>query len=222
MNVSNISSSQQVATATSSTGGREEVGQETFLQLLLAQLEHQDPLSPMENTEFTTQLAQFNTLEQMETINQTLQALLSEQETANTVQAANLIGKEVKAQGNTLYLQPDQSIPLSYRLLADSAKVTISIFNDAGNLVHTITQENQRAGDQVVEWDGRDGQGVPLPEGAYIFLVSAEDAQGTSVPVETFIEGRVEEVHYEGDRPYLLIGKNRVDVSALVSVKESE
>jgi flagellar basal-body rod modification protein FlgD len=188
----------------------------------VAQLEHQDPLSPMDNVEFTAQLAQFNGLERMEAMNQSLQALLAAQEITNTVQATNFIGKEVQAQGNTVYLNPGQSSELSYHLGADSAEVTIIIFNESGNLVQTIKQPTQNAGDHVVNWDGKDAQGNSLPEGEYLFLVSAKDTAGNTVPVETFIQGRVEEVGYVANRPYLVVNGNQVDVSAVVSVKAAQ
>lgn len=220
MEVSNISRQQEVPSPSSPSGGLSKVSQDTFLRLLIAQLEHQDPLSPMDNVQFTAQLAQFNTLEQMEKMNQGLQALLSAQEMTNGVQAAHLIGKEVQAEGNMIHLSQGQARDLSYHLAADSAEVTINIFNESGDLVQTIKKSSQKAGDQVVSWNGKDVQGIPLPDGEYTFVVTANNTAGNPVSVHTSIQGRVEAVGYEANRPYLVVEGNRLDVSAIVSIRE--
>ncbi len=221
MDVSQISP-QGVPAISAATGSLSQVGQDTFLQLLIAQLEHQDPLSPMDNVQFTAQLAQFNTLEQLETMNKGMQALLAAQEITNSVQAASLIGKEVRAQGNTIHLSPGQSSDLTYYLPADSAQVTINIFNESGNLVQTLEQSTQNAGEHTLSWDGKGTQGNTLPEGNYLFVVTATDAAGKTIPVETFLEGTVEEVVFEANRPYVVVEGNWIDISAIVSVKKGE
>lgn len=221
MDISQISP-QGIPATSSATGSLSQVGQDTFLQLLIAQLEHQDPLSPMDNVQFTAQLAQFNTLEQMEKMNQSLQALLSAQEITNNVQAASLVGKEVRARGNVVRVDGGRSSDLSYYLAADSAQVTINIFNESGNLVQTLNQSTQNAGEHTVSWNGKDAQGNSLPDGNYLFVVTATDAAGKNVPVDTFLEGPVEEVVYEANRPYVVVEGNWIDISAIVSVKEEQ
>jgi flagellar basal-body rod modification protein FlgD len=223
MNVTNVFG-QELApgflTSDKGSGSTAELGRDMFLELLIAQLENQDPLAPTENAEFTAQLAQFSSLEQMEAMQTKLAALVAAQETANSIQTAGLIGKEVKAQSNTVQLHQGEAPDLRYTLAADSAKVTISIFNDAGNLVRTIELADQQAGEQVVSWSGIDAQGNSLPDGEYIFMVAAEDSTGTPVFAQTFVQGRVEGVEYQADQPFLLIGGNRVDPGALISIQE--
>ena len=198
-----------------------EVSKDTFLTLLIAQLEHQDPLSPMDNAEFTTQLAQFNTLEQIEAMNLNLSALLDSQESMSSFQTSALIGKEVQAQGNTVHLNQGAASPLHYRLSDDSASVSINIYNDEGNLVHTLAETNQPSGDQIVPWDGNNSQSGLLPDGTYTFTVSATNSTGEAVDVDTFIQGTVEGVQFVGNRPLLMVGGSQIELSSLLSVTEN-
>lgn len=221
MQVSNVSG--QTAAAAPPTSGRaKDASRETFLRLLIAQLEHQDPLSPAQGAEFTAQLAQFSALEQLQTMNTNLDALVAAQERLKGLQAADLIGKEVKAQGSTVSLRQGNTSPLQYALAADSPKVMISILDNAGNLVRSLETLGQKAGEQSVSWDGKNAQGVALPDGEYRFVVVARDSAGNPVGVETFLQGKVEGVEYVEGHPSLLVGGRRVALASLLSVKPEE
>src|SRR5262245_37789594 len=95
------SSSATTASPGAAQGTAKESSKETFMKLLVAQLEHQNPLSPMDNMQFTQQLAQFTSLEQLQSMNANLSALMKAQTTTNGLQAVTLIGKQVQAQANT-------------------------------------------------------------------------------------------------------------------------
>ena len=221
MQVSNISG--QASSLVSATSEKNKnATKETFLRLLIAQLEHQNPLSPIQGTEFTAQLAQFSTLEQLQTMNTNLNTLVAAQEQMKGLQAADLLGKNIKAQGDTASLRQGNSPSLQYALHADSARVTISILDNAGNLVRTIEKLGQKAGEQRVSWDGKNAQGVSLPDGEYRFVVLAKDSTGNSVGAETFLQGRVEGVDYVEGHPSLLVGGRRVDLDALSSIRQAE
>jgi flagellar basal-body rod modification protein FlgD len=204
----------------SAAGSTAEAGRDTFLKLLIAQLEHQDPLSPMENMDFTAQLAQFSSLEQMEAINANLTSLVSAQTAVNGMQAADLIGKEVAGQGNTTQVRQGTASPLQYSLSNNSAKVTIRVFDQNGQLVQTIDRVNQPAGQQTVPWQGTGVDQGTLPDGNYRFEVVAEDEAGNPLQVDTFMQGRVEGVLFDANQTYLLVGGNRMELSTVVSVKD--
>jgi flagellar basal-body rod modification protein FlgD len=203
--------------APGTTASAEETRQ-TFLQLLVAQMEHQDPLKPMENTEFTAQLAQFSVLEQIEAMNTNFGALLSNQEAANRTQAVDFIGKTVDAVGDTTTVQDGEAPPLRYTLSADSAQVLIHIIDAAGAVRRTITAGQQSAGQHTVPWHGLDELGQTLPDGTYRFTVTATDAAGSPVDAETLTQGVVEGVEYVDDQVYLVVGGSRVDLSSVLSV----
>jgi flagellar basal-body rod modification protein FlgD len=221
MQVSNISG-QASASVSSTSEKNKNTSKETFLRLLIAQLEHQNPLSPIQGTEFTAQLAQFSTLEQLQTMNANFDALVAAQEQIKGLRAADLLGKTIKAQGNTVSLRQGTPPQLQYALKADSTRVTISILDNAGNLVRTIEKLGQQAGEQHVSWDGKNAQGVSLPDGEYRFVVLAKDRTGNSVGAETFLQGQVEGVDYVDGRPSLLVGGKRVDLEALSSIRQAK
>ena len=196
---------------------------ETFMKLLVAQLEHQNPLSPMDNAQFTQQLAQFTSLEQLQSMNANLSALMQAQTTTNGLQAATLIGKQVQAQANTTHVpQQGEATPFQYTLAADSPSVQIDVLDQAGNTTRTINARNQKTGPQTLTWDGKDAAGKPLPVGDYHFQVAATDKAGKPVAVEESLQGTVEGVTYDGNQPYLIVGGNRVELSALTNIKQTK
>jgi flagellar basal-body rod modification protein FlgD len=196
---------------------------ETFMKLLVAQLEHQNPLSPMDNTQFTQQLAQFTSLEQLQSMNTNLSALMQAQTTTNGLQAATLIGKQVQAQANSTHVSKQgAATPFQYTLAAASANVQIDVLDQAGNTIRTINARNQQAGPRTLTWDGKDTAGKPLPAGDYHFQVTATDKAGKPVAVEESLQGIVEGVTYDGNHPYLIVGGNRVELSALTDIKQTK
>lgn len=220
------SASANAATKTSKApgpGGLKETPKEAFLNLLVAQLEHQNPLSPVENTEFTAQLAQFTSLEQLQAMNTNLTALMSAQSAANGLQAAVLIGKQVQAQGNSTHISTDgQVAPLHYTLGGASTKVEITIADKAGNNVRTLKPGTQKAGTQEVKWDGKNDQGSALPEGAYRYTVNAEDKDGRTVSVNTSLNGIVDSVTYVDKNPYLVVGGTQVGLDDITQVTQTK
>jgi flagellar basal-body rod modification protein FlgD len=225
-----VVSSQKFPPSSTTTGSAAtkaaEAGRDTFLRLLIAQLEHQDPLSPMENADFTTQLAQFSTLEQIEAMNTNLQAFLSSQEALNDAQAgmhaASLIGKDVQVRGNTMRVQQGEASRVSYTLAANSSEVSIRVFDQTGTLVQSLRRSNQPAGAYEIPRSGKDSEAIRLPDGSYRVEVIALDSTGQPVAVETLIQGRVEGVEYIEKHPHFLIGGNRTPVSEVVSIRENK
>lgn len=213
------------STTTPSTVGKAptitaEEGKHTFLRLLIAQLEHQDPLSPMDNADFTAQLAQFSMLEQLESVNTNIRAMVNGQGNLaglqTRIQAATLVGKEVKVKGNAIEVQDGIASPLSYSLAAAATKVTVEVVDSVGRAVQTIEQGVKPAGEHTLSGIGHD-----LPTGTYTVRITTQDVAGKPVAVETFVQGHVDGVEYQDDQPYFVIGRNRVAVSDLVSIRES-
>ena len=225
----NTVSNQQVPspspTAGNITANTAEAGRDIFLRLLVAQLEHQDPLSPMENANFTAQLAQFSTLEQIEAMNKSLTALISTQEALSSrqanMQAASLIGKDVQVRNDTVQVKDGNWSSLAYTLPGNAAAVSINIFDQAGQLRQSLSKANQAAGEHPVPRYGDDKQVTQLPDGMYRVLVTAQDALGQSVPVETMSQGRVDGVAYVDNQAHFLMGGRRVAFSDIIGIREN-
>lgn len=195
------------------------ITQDTFLHLLIVQLQHQDPLNPLDNQEFIAQLATFNSLDQLIGVNAKLDAMRTEQLRLGRLEATALIGKEVRAQGNQLNLRSGEQVELGYSLAADAARVVVNITDREGTLVRTLELGAQGRGEQHVVWDGKDSRGNPLDSGLYTFEVDAFDINGGSVAVTTVIQGVVTGVDMTGSEPLLAVGELKVPVSAVMGVQ---
>jgi flagellar basal-body rod modification protein FlgD len=192
-----------------------------FLKLLIAQLQHQDPLNPMEAMEFTSQLSQLAQLEQMYQVNDNLNNMHLYQIAMNNLQAADLIGKDVKAKGNLLALEGDDSVSIYYQLNSNATSVTVRILDDQDRLVRVIEIGSQQEGSQIVQWDGNDGEGNALPDGIYHYEVMAVDSEGNSVAVEPMIYGKVTGLSYEMNGPVLNIGPLCVPLGDIYEISEA-
>jgi flagellar basal-body rod modification protein FlgD len=193
----------------SSTESQEGLGKSEFLTLLLTQLKNQDPLNPLESTEFTAQLAQFNSLEQLFSVNENLsdiQEMLYSQERENLL---GLIGKTIKADDNTILIKDGDILPGSYSL-EEAAEVSIAIYDSNGFEVRTLSPGTLDAGEYDLSWDGRDESGQIVEDGLYTFEVTARDEAGNYVTAHTYFTGEVTGVTYEYYTPYLMIGEKLV------------
>lgn len=192
--------------AASSSTNSQELGRDQFLTLLVAQLRHQDPLNPLQSTEFTAQLAQFNSLEQLFGVNENLagiQEMLYNQDKENLLE---LIGKTVKADDNTILIDDGSIVSGSYTL-EEGADVTISIYDSNGFEIRRLQPGWQDPGEYDAAWDGRDESGDMLGDGIYTFEVTATDEEGNYVAANTYITGEVTGVTYRYGVPYLMIGE---------------
>lgn len=179
------------AAPTAATGtGSSELGREDFLTMLVAQLENQDPLNPQDGTEFTAQLAQFSSLEQLLGMRESIDALAAVQTQAQTLGAVSLIGKKVLVEGNRFEIPaaggelPNLSFELSQP--ADIAKITL--LNEQGSTVTTLSGVGQKeAGTNTLDLADF---GVSLSPGIYEFRVEVADGSEGAF-VREHVESRV-------------------------------
>ena len=191
---------------TSSNSGTDELGKDQFIKLFIAQIQYQDPLNPLDSAEFTAQLAQFSSVEQLYGMNSKLGNI---EETMNnqSEQRDNLgyIGKTVKADDNTMNVDNGTVQSGSYTL-DGSGYVTIDVYDSDGVIVRTFYKGWEDKGEHDVSWDGRDDTGALAGDGSYTFEVTARDEDGFYVPSNTYISGEVTGITYQDGQPYLMIG----------------
>ncbi len=197
---------------------KQTVNKDDFLKLLIAQLQNQDPLQPMDNQQFAVQLATFNSLEQLIGINDKLGTLQGAQGSANQYGAASLIGKEISSNGNIVSLQAANPAPIGYQLGANAAKVVVNIQNGSGTLVQQLSLGAQNAGDHTIVWDGKDAAGQAVPTGLYGFEINAFDANGKSVATSGRIRGTVTGIRLDGSEPILEVGGLQIPLSQVTTV----
>jgi len=191
------------------TSPKKELGKEDFLKLLVEQLKHQDPLNPMESAEFTAQLAQFSSLEQLFGMNENLEGIQQVLSNENKENLIELIGKTVKADDNTILVEDGNAASGSYTL-EEEADVAISVYDGDGIEIRRLYPGRQAAGEHNVDWDGRDDSGEMVKDGIYTFEVIAKDDAGNYVTANTYISGEVTGVTYKYGIPYLMIGDKLV------------
>ena len=157
----------------------DELGKDQFLELLVAQMNNQDPLSPQENGEFIAQLAQFSTVEGIGNLNTSMESLLSGYQSSQALQASSLVGRTVIVPADQAVVDTEAGLEGQLALQKNSTNVFVNIYDDAGSLVKTINLGSQEAGMHDFTWDGTDASGnlavLRTPPGAAHYLASAID-----------------------------------------------
>ena len=195
-----------------------DLGKEDFLKLLVTQMKYQDPLNPMEGIEFTSQLAEFTSLEQLYNVNSNLSGINAALTAQNNFQAINLVGKNVVAAGSTFSVSNGQSTGVKLTL-PESAVVTMYIFDDEGDRVRTVECGAMDAGSHDLTWDAKNNYGAIVDDGEYQFILSAEDINGEQVETLTQIQGTVTGVSFaDGDLPVVMINGIKVSINNIMQI----
>jgi len=193
---------------------------DTFLTLLTTQLQNQDPLSPLDSSEFVGQLVQFSGVEQQIAQNRNLETLVNQSAVTSSTAAVSFIGKQVALSTTTSSLQ-DGSAQWSYALNRPATATSIVISDSDGKVVFTDTGQTGN-GVHEFNWDGRDNSGQLLADGAYSAQITARDETGAAIGVATSITGIVTGVDFANGEPALLLGTIRASFSDILSVRQVE
>lgn len=191
---------------------------DSFLTLLTSQLKYQDPLSPMDSTQFTTQLVQFTGVEQQIKQNKNLESIMAMQQSMELASASNYIGKTIDAGGKSIVLNGGEA-SISYELDAGAKEVSIAIKNSSGEVVRTI-EGTTKSGMQTVSWDGRSDANTRLADGTYSFVVNAKDIRSQAMAVKTGYTGKIDGFDVgDGGAIILRAGSARIPLGDVTSVK---
>jgi len=191
---------------------------DTFLTLLTTQLQHQDPLNPMDTNEFTSQLVEFTNVEQAMLTNKKLESLIALQTELQLNAAVGYIDKKVGADGIILMLQDGEST-ITYDLGANASKVSVLIIDEQGKTVRTLDGETAFGHHEIV-WDGLDENGNTLDDGLYGFLVTAIDADKKPVPLVQGTLGKVTGVKLSDGEVILEIGDLEIALSDVLTITQ--
>lgn len=157
------------------------LNEQDFLQLLTTQLQDQDPLNPVSNSEFFSQIAQFSTVSGINQLNSSFSQLSSQLTSSQSLQAASLIGQSVLVPGSQAQLT-SSGLYGAVQVPA-SGDVTVQIKNSSGAVVGTLDLGTQSAGNVPFTWNGQDGSGNTLPAGTY--TITAQVGSGSSAQAAT-------------------------------------
>ena len=196
------------------------VSKEDFLRLLIAQLQHQDPLNPIENQEFVAELATFSSLEQQQSQTKLLEQIVSGQQSTATTQALSLIGKEATALCSQFTFQPGETVNFVFQA-TQAGNIPIQVTNAAGNIVYSDLIYAPSAGQIEYLFDGKNAKGQSLAAGEYqISIGSTVDAEGNQSEIPVYIRGLVDGVTFVDGIPILLIGGQATLLSNVQGVYE--
>ena len=195
------------------TKANKELGKNEFLNLLVAQLNNQNPLEPQGNGEFIAQLAQFSQVEGIEKLNTSMGSLLTGYQSSQALQASSLVGRKVIIPSDKAVVDTSESFKASLVLPTSSSNVYVNIYDKAGSAVGRVNLGEQAAGNVSFIWDGKDSSGNLLPPGTYKFEAQATYPDGTK-GLYTMLPANVDSVTLGGKELMLnLAGLGSVPMS---------
>jgi len=206
--------------ATQQPKGKNVLGKDDFLKLLVGQMQYQNPLEPQKGTEFAAQLAQFSGLEQMQNMNDNMQQSMNANfvltSSINNALAASFVGKNVKSNSDQFNWQGGSNVRLGYNLASSSSGAKIVIVDEDGHEIRTIRGTGNQ-GENTVLWNGKDDSGEIVDEGIYHFEIRNND--GTSISSATpFTFGKVTGIRYDQNGTVFLVDGIPVKLADILEV----
>lgn len=219
------SSSSSSSTSSSASPNSPTALQQTFLQLLVTQLQNQDPTNPMDSSQMTSQLAQINTVTGISQLNTTLTSLASQLSAGQNAQASLLIGQNVLVPGSSATAASSTvangvSTGFGVSLDANASDVAVTIKNSSGQVVGTVDLGAQQAGTVPVSWKPVDSSGNALPDGTYTISATATSSTGAAATATPLTGAQVQSVVQQsgGGAGLLLNDGTTVDMTNVVAI----
>ncbi|MEZ5995639.1 MAG: flagellar hook assembly protein FlgD [Hyphomonadaceae bacterium] len=192
---------------------------DTFLVLLTAQLQNQDPLAPMDSTQFTQQLVQFSQVEQQIRTNEQLEGLVGQYQAASAGAALSYLGKDAIIAANETYLAGGGA-NWAYRLPASAESMAISVRDQSGRTVYTSTVSPRTAGEHLFAWDGTKTDGTTAPDGVYTLSIDARDSAGDAIAPTVSVRETIMGVDFSGATPVVITPSGTHSLDTIRSVLE--
>jgi flagellar basal-body rod modification protein FlgD len=210
-----------VPSGATSAAGR--LGQEEFLRILVTQLQHQDPLNPLDGAQFAAELAQFSSLEQLINLNGAVRGQ-SEQLaraglTADAILGATVLGRQVTAAGDRVELTASGRIAVEVEVGGSGGTATVQLLDAGGRVVLERQLGPVTAGRQVLTWSLAESERLALPPGVYRYAVTVRGADGLQVPVTTYQRGVVDGWSFDKGQVVLHVGALRIPLSQIVAIE---
>lgn len=191
-----------------------------FLSLLTTQLENQNPLSPVDTTEFTNQLISYSTLEQLMNLNEQVESLVTLQSATSILSSFSYLGCEVEVNGTTTTLQEGEA-EWNYVVDDDATNLTLQVTDEDGNIVYSEALTDVTAGTYNYTVSSAD-LGTDLPDGSsYTLSVIATDSDGNKVETDANAIVTVENIETSGDEITMSAGSVTFTSSDIMSLSKS-
>jgi len=222
MNISSVSQLSAPPVDPTENQSEAETIRTDFLNLLIAQIQHQDPLDPQDPSEFTAQLTQFTSLEQLIGINESIQEQSELQVLSIGANAASLVGKTAEVLGSNFGVNDGEADKILFDQFSSSASTEVRVFNSAGQLVHVENMGSLPAGSHEYVWDGKNSIGTQFPDGDYSYEVESLDLSGNAVQITPLVVGRVTGIRFSGSKVSVVVGGQEHSMSSISSILESK
>ncbi|NOX18059.1 MAG: flagellar hook capping protein [Chlorobi bacterium] len=209
----------------SPSAGKSQLGKDDFLKLMIAQMKYQDPLEPMDSTQYTAQLAQFSSLEQLTNMNDKLETSIGTNlqltQAVNNTMTAALIGKRARIDSANISYNGQDDFTIGYNLPSTASSVEIQIYDENGALVRTMDDVPRGSGEHNVKWDYTDDDGNTVDYGDYTFKVTATTSNGEDMTFDFYGFGKIEAVRFTSDGTKLVINGVEYFLSDIVEILDS-
>ncbi len=214
-------------TSTSSTSGSGSSGttldSDAFLQLLIAELQNQDPTNPTDSTEMINQIASFSTVEQLSALNDTATSIYDSLTAMSLNSAVSFIGQSVLAEGDDISKTDDATTVVSFTLESDAQSLTAHVYNSSGTIINSVSLGATDSGTYTFSWEGTNYTGAEAANGTYSVVFEAYDEDGGSLEVSTMVAGTVSGVSVENGTTVLTLSDGRtVNLEDVYSVVSSD
>lgn len=224
--ISNITTQQNSIAQTATTAAKD-MGKDQFLKLLTEQLKAQNPLKPIDNSQFASQLAQFSQLEQLSDIKKILQdQATSNSAIANSITNSSLpgmIGKNASVKSYVIQYSGENSVPIGYNLPDTFTSGKLTIYNEAGQIVKTVdlASSSLSKGDHKYSWDGTDDKGNTVSTGKYYMQVGYKNSDGSESYAQTSIFGRISGIRFRSDGSVLVVNGQEYSLQDITDISEN-
>jgi len=189
-----------------------------FLTLLTTQLQNQDPLSPMDSTEFTNQLVQFTQVEQQINTNQKLDDMVAMQLASISSVALGYVGLDISYIGSEMNYDGATPVKITYALASEAITSKINVYNEEGDLVYSADAPKD-TGMNEFTWNGKKTNGDAVEPGTYTVKIDAVDKEGAAIENSTVVTGHVDGIETQNGIVYVLVGERAVPISSIVNAK---
>jgi flagellar basal-body rod modification protein FlgD len=199
-------------------GGKDQLGKEDFLKLMMAQMTNQNPLNPMDSQGMMNQLTSMGSLEQLINVNKQLGQLGQTQGDLSRSNAYAFLDKDVTVKGGAARVSNGAASDLRFQMPREAETVRVDVVDAGGTTIRSLDLGAQGRGSHVVNWDGKDKDGDPVLDGVYHYTVTAKSADAEPVPVETLMTGKVSGVRFDNGRPFLKVNGEDIDAREIIEL----
>ncbi|MCF1488661.1 flagellar hook assembly protein FlgD [Pseudomonas sp. AA27] len=223
VNLNDVLTKSGVSTGTKKTTtepvDKNALGKDAFLKLLVTQMQHQNPLDPQDNGQFIAQLAQFSSLEGIQTLNSSVNSIISGMGSSQALQASSLVGRSVIVQNDKALFDPKESLNGQVVVPQNITDGKVTIKDKDGNVVKTIQLGEQKKGTADFIWDGTNDKGEKVEAGTYSFTATTT-VDGKSQEMYTMLPAKVTSVSFQngGEMMLNLAGIGKLGISKVQTI----